>query len=368
MNIWGIYTDWAQREGHPGGCGYYRIVQPCLYLARTKKVKVDITGEVVRKRYRWFGRNETAHETWTRVFTKADILFLQHLDNPIGIAQVFAARDHFHKRVVIDLDDDYFNVDPSSEEVRKYYHPGSDRERFTTETLRWANALTVTTLALKQLYGKYNPNIYVIPNYMDIELWDREILPRDDKWVTIGWAGSYTHRGDFKTMSQVLLEILNEYPNVRFTCCGDFPAFLDYDLLKVKDRVTMVNGAKWFTKWPEALYNMRIDIGIAPLKVNMFNRAKSPIKFFEYSMSGAASVLAGDERLPYAGVGRNGYDCFLARGELEWRKALKALIEDKELRINIANNARKKVIKEYNIKDHISEYREAFEEIKWSLQ
>jgi len=349
-----IFTDWHDRGNNFGGCGWYRIVQPMRHLP-----EVDIKGKIQRIRLPQL-RRETAVEMYKRIFTKYDLMFLQHCDDPRGIAQVFGARDYFKKRVIIDLDDDYLHIDDWSPVIRHCY-PGSDVERFTTRSLEFADALCVSTEELKKVYSPYNKNIYVIPNTIDLDYWDYNPSVSEDGIIRIGWAGSYTHEVDLMECIDAIRTVLMRHKNVQFVHCG-----YDSDLFHTlpKNQVRYVLGTKTFKRWPKWLARLKFDIGIAPLANITFNRSKSAVKYFEYSAYGIPGVYAGFQGLPYFDKIQNGANGFLAIHYREWVKYLEQLIESKELRDRVGSNA-KEDIKKYTVDTEA--YKKMFQEV-WGRQ
>jgi hypothetical protein len=83
------------------------------------------------------------------------------------------------------------------------------------------------------------------------------------------------------------------------------------------------------------------DIVIAPLRDNPFNRAKSHLKFLEYTVLGVPGVYS---RLPpYAGIVRHGENGLLAGDETEWERCLVELIESPARRQALAAAAQQTV-------------------------
>ena len=82
-------------------------------------------------------------------------------------------------------------------------------------------------------------------------------------------------------------------------------------------------------------------------------------------MTGAAFVgerFKGDG--PYSMV-REGIDGLLARGRQEWHDAIKRLVKNPNLRIDMAAAAKERVLKEYNYKDRAKEWADAF---RWAAE
>jgi len=96
-------------------------------------------------------------------------------------------------------------------------------------------------------------------------------------------------------------------------------------------------------------YLQGIDIGIMPLiQDTRFNKAKSPTRLFEY-MAMAKPVVAsciGEAKE----IIDNGVNGLLAEGKEEFIAALKALIEDENMRKTLGEHARKTVEEKFALK------------------
>ncbi len=223
------------------------------------------------------------------------------------------------------------------------------------------DALTVTTPELKQELSAFNPNISVLPNYLDADLWQfrSPVLRGREEPVRILFMGTPTHAPDLESIEEPLLNTARRYgKQVHFIFFGakapagleDF-AQVDYQPVKTYD----------YQLFQEELYGIDADIAISPLVGNTFNRCKSAIKYFEYSARGFAGVYTALN--PYTSVVEDGQNGFLAANEQEWERKLEALIEDPQLRYEVAQRAQEDVQKHWLVQNHAQEWRRAYKEI-----
>jgi glycosyltransferase involved in cell wall biosynthesis len=153
-----------------------------------------------------------------------------------------------------------------------------------------ADLLTVSTRELAKRFDFFNRNIQVIPNgwSADNPYWKR-FYPHDG--VHIGWAGTITHREDFKLCLSALLEVTRRYPEAKIFIGGDVEI---YQMLKqVPEKQKFFLPMMTYEDYPHMLGFF--DILIAPLIDDEFNRAKSDIKLVDAGAKGIPWVASSIE-------------------------------------------------------------------------
>lgn len=217
-------------------------------------------------------------------------------------------------------------------------------------TMLSCDLCTVTTEELATHIRRAGLPVFVMPNGYDEStfLTSRLAARRrgstpDDGLLRIGYAGgSRTHQRDFALCVVALAEVLRERPNVRLVLFRDgrsgaplvdlheFPALLELedrvewrDLVPVRDLPSEV---------------ARFDINLAPLEVgNPFCEAKSELKFFEAALVGVCTVASPTG--PFRRAIRQGETGFLAETDDAWRTAFVRLLDDADLREQMARAA-----------------------------
>lgn len=322
MRIFGWVGDYA-------GCGYYRVALPL---------------RAVRQKYP--GIETQANGTMPLEDAEtADLIICQrtHLSGPTVWMQDAARAG---RRLIFEIDDDLWNIHPTSAAWPKFQDPAV--RACLRRNAAAATAVTVTNDYLADVMNKLNPEVFVVPNYVDKKYltWDR---PRTDR-PTIGWAGSATHLLDFQQVAPTLTRFFGKYP-------GWDMHFMGTDYSPLIRRPSYVTGWSSTDNYLEAL---DFDIGLAPLVDNEFNRSKSPIKALEYAVLGIP-VIASDAG-PYRDFVRHGVTGFLVRREHEWLKYLRLLAEDAGLRESMGKAAREQAA-EWTIQGNAWRWKAVFDQI-----
>lgn len=302
------------------GVGYYRLKLPLDELGRRGH------AAEYREVLPWRPGKRPAHH----------VLVGQRISNAGPSLQWQAAAGDVRR--IFELDDDLLNIDPTSPAARVFYDDPRVRGRLLAN-LRSADAVTASTeyLAgvLRSEYGVDAP-IHVLPNCLDPAVLDLEPVDQAGP-VTVGWAGSDTHRGDFEQVRKPLRRWFAKHPEVPFTCMG-----VPYGWL-----VDRPSAAKlWIPIWDDpAAYMRELDwqIGIAPLANTQFNRCKSALKALEYAARGIVVVASDVE--PYRSFVQHGVTGFLVQREHEWADYLDALTTHDDLRAHMAAAAREQARK-----------------------
>ena len=262
------------------------------------------------------------------------------------------------KPVVFDLDDPLFYLPENHPDRQSALCTASLLPMF--QALMEADIVSVSTPKLRDVLAKYNDNVVVLPNYFDDSLW--RLAPpvlknSSNELLTIGYMGSYPHKPDLEYIAPVLLDLSKRYPEkLSFHFWGvQPPAQLEY--------LPHVKYVPWYPSsykdFAEFFQTQSADIFIAPLVDNLFNRCKSPIKFFDYSALGAPGVFSRLD--PYEDIVTHGHDGLLASSLDEWTDCLIQLIENDGLRYKLATNAQETIRKNWLFSNNAFHREEVFQ-------
>lgn len=303
-----IHDSQAPNNPIPSGCGYYRVTLP---LDQLKVNGWEITYQA--------GTPPPEAE-------RARIVVGQRMDRPdvLGLWRRMALKH----RLVYELDDDIFHIDPINWIAYRVYSQ-RDVQDAVAHCAEVADLVTVTTEPLAEVLREFSGNVVVVPNFIPERMLSMT-RPRHER-LTVGWTGGASHGYDVRVCA----------PAVR--------AFLDWDC---KDAQLHVQGTDFrgtfghlnarHTDWvdrPQNYYSLLdFDIGLAPLSGSEFNRSKSYIKALEYAALGIPVIATDSE--PYRDFVIDGVTGFLVSKEKEWRDRLKLLAGDDAFREEMGAKAR----------------------------
>ncbi len=247
------------------------------------------------------------------------------------------------------------------------WHMRRHPHEMVIDELKSAHLVTVSTEKMKEIYGRYNKNTVVIPNAIDFSNYPTLIEPVGDGCIRLGLFGSNSHYRDWKGIAKVLKSLLDEFPKLRL-CYNTwykakgaqgssmdeqeltlvYPDFFDKLGLRDHPQVEVFAGVE-IEDYHAWLADKKVDIGLAPLCDSEFNKAKSNIKYLEFSALHVPGVYQDME--PYNTDVKPGYNGMLARDSASWLKCIRALIVDAGLRQRMGDAAFKDVKARYDVRD-----------------
>jgi glycosyltransferase involved in cell wall biosynthesis/MoaA/NifB/PqqE/SkfB family radical SAM enzyme len=295
-------------------CGHYRIQAPLKKLAGELELS---WGVEIR---------EKAFHIISGVAEAADIIVVQRSFPRAETADFLYYLCSLCKPIIFEIDDLLTQLPPTNLNCGW----GMDCTPYIYEFIRKCSAVTVTTEELKKHFTAYSDAIYILPNLLDSDLWCKTSPPSSGP-VVIGYAGTITHDTDLALLEDVL------------------------------DRIASSYGTS-FEAYARNLQEIPIDIMLAPLEDNPFNRCKSNIKWLEYSSCGIAGIYS--DLPPYNNCIEHCTTGFLAGSDTQqWFDAIDLLIKNPELRRTIAMNARQKIITEHTVKMWAQRWFQVYQEI-----
>lgn len=291
----------------------------------------------------------------------AELVILER-NFPGGFSQsikVIEAAHDLGKPVVMNLDDDLLGLD--------FDHPDLMNSSFAFElvpilfALRAVDAVIVTTPLLQSAIAQHNDHVYVLPNYLDDTIWPIKKIKRTDRNfpLTLMYFGTQSHQLDIEIISEPLKDLALKYPGkLDFIFYGiNAPASLK-NLAKVSFYPSVTHEYSEFAK---LILEFDADIAFAPLRDTVFNRNKSPLKYFEYTALGLPAVYS--DIPPYKGVVQEGKTGLMACSSEEWQDRLTSLVEHPDLRNTILEQAQDDIRQNHLLSTHVNDWCDVYTEV-----
>lgn len=252
--------------------------------------------------------------------------------------------------------------------VRATYNIQKDFPVNVLAAARMADLVTCSTEALQHELNKVGIEAVVVRNSIHPNLPQFSQYKNKSNRVRFGWVGGTFHRRDIALMYDGIRKLHSdpteqgkyqiacsfnkhsdfiEYERImtnNYQCCP-----LEYrDYLKSYSRLGshIGNDQTYKRLWNLPVYEYgahyeQIDVALIPLQHGLFNSCKSELKIIEAGMTGCAAIVS--DVMPYNKWLKHGYNCLLTDGTNGWYTAMKMLINNPDLRQELANNLRKTI-------------------------
>jgi glycosyltransferase involved in cell wall biosynthesis len=312
------------------GCGYYRTFLPAVSLCR-----LGIPANILSQ--------DRVH-----LYSLANTLVIQRPTDP-GIESLIDEAHGHGMKVVFELDDNLWDIPKWNQAYPFWTHM---RLETTKKLLSKCDLATTTTPYLANKLKQWNDNVLVVPNAIFNHNYVE--MPKQIKYdteIVIGWVGSSFHHKDTAIFKTLIPTILETYSNVGFLMMGESPP---KELAGYSNRIITL-------PFVEAIYyhtvltSFQMNIGLAPLVINEFNKSKSPIKLIEYLYTNTFPICSEIE--PYMSIKNENPDsCMLiptnedTAGTVDdWMNAIDYCVKNKEIIRQRAEQGKQFVLENYNI-------------------
>lgn len=273
------------------------------------------------------------------LFDTADIVVAGTVHRTEFLGYLKVLSDLYRVPLIMESDDAPFNID-GDHPNKKSIGVGSWVEMDAYDQLQDSYGVIVSTNYLAGMLRRFNREIHVIPNALNADRWTFLPQEKDPNKIILGWSGAAGHDRDLRLVKDAFLILLEKYENMEIHTLHGAE-----DMLK---HPRFINDFTWtnINDYPNKLNSMNFDIAVAPLWDSEFNRAKSNLRWLEYSMLGVPCVASPVE--PYKNSIEEGKDGLFAATTDEWVDKISQLCDNASLRKRIGTEAKKKVLRDYN--------------------
>jgi len=292
----------------------YRVEQPSVALGKTGEATV-ITVSTLSP---WF----------EKLCILADILIL-HLLNEHDLLPILEERKRQGRPTIYELSDNILALHEGIGVRGWFSDPVNLALAF--QYMRMADAVQVTGPGLAHQFGFINSRMVIFENQMaTLGICERQASDR----VILGWAGSSGHRRDIEAIRDVIAQTMRVCSHLDFAYMGDETTYrILSDVLPPGRIICSPPG----TLDDYLRFLQKLDIGIAPLQDNPYNRCRSDVKYLEYASRGVVPVLSS--LTPYNASVEHGETGFLYDSPEQLFSIISTLACDVDLRNRISSSA-----------------------------
>jgi len=331
-----IVIDWnPQRRDRPrvlalplrSGAGQYRVVEPLNALQDAGLVQSCVVMPMPKGASRVLQPLELRR-------AEPDLLVLQHSVDDAQLSQVRHFKSAAPSIPIVQMVDDLLGEVPDKHPNRVFQ--SREGHQRMVQALRASDRLIVTTAALQQHYGQYLSDVRLVPNSLDTQWFGLE--PKRNPpgaRLRVGWVGAGQHQGDLELIEPIVAEFAPEVDWVFMGMCTD----------GIRSHLKEFHPFVSIADYPAKMASLGLDIAIAPLEDNLFNRCKSNLRLLEYGAMGWA--VACSDVATY----RTDAPPVLHCASLDdWRTALRHLIDQPDERARLGEALQQWVRRHYALR------------------
>jgi len=256
------------------GCGFYRMLLPASTIKDNNLANVEINPNFNKKLAEW-----------------ANVIIVQRATEP-DFYEFFEYVQAQGKIIIYEIDDLIYGVHKNNQ-AYEVWNPQFPRTARALRLMSMANYISVTTERLANEYCTHNKNIFILPNYLDKELWDAPrgwkahdwdhyYMQKGDNLIRIGWMGGASHQSDLEMIAPILIRLSRKYKNVKIVLMG-YDAYDIFSKIPLTEAICphccnegqlQIERGVGILEYPAKLKSLAFDIGIAPLVETAFNECK----------------------------------------------------------------------------------------------
>lgn len=363
MKILTVHSALSEDVNKQSQVDHWRIYRPLRELAKHVDWQIDHQPTFIPGFEKYSSLEDFTEEELRKAMKtlgQYDIVFSSYQSDIAAYLLLKIVKDRYGTQQIIDVDDDMFAIN----EDNPYWVKMDDEKTWRMQVMIRENAWISTTNEFlaerfrerrrKDASNHPDDSVFVLPNCIPDDYKHPTFNNRPK--IVIGYFGGSSHYADIHETGVIkaVQKLMRKHKNIVFRSIAmpidkPLPASR-YDFRPGK------RGDGWMN---EVFPNMQMDIALAPLLDNTFNKGKSDIKWQEATRAGAVLVASDEE--PYRNIPDN---CIVRTDNSikSWYRALESLL-DETARKKQLTNARKE-LKKRRLEVNWQMYKEMFERVK----
>jgi len=315
------------------GAGQYRVVEPLEMLQNKGLVQSSVIMPMADRKTRVLQPIELIRAC-------PDTLILQHSVDDVQLSlieQYKNALPHVH---ILQMVDDLLGFVPEKHPNRRFQ--SREGHLRMVEALKKSDSMVVTTMPLKDHYEKYIGKVKIVPNCLASQWFKLNPAKTKRNRLRVGWIGAGQHQGDLEIINEVIKNLAEKVDWI----------FMGMQTEEAKPYIKEFHPFVSISEYPEKMASLDLDIAIAPLQDNFFNRCKSNLRLLEYGVMGWPVVCSDvytyqTNNPPVLRCGPNTND---------WIESLNRLIDNEGLRVKMGEQLQGWVIDNYKLENFSNEW------------
>jgi glycosyltransferase involved in cell wall biosynthesis len=290
------------------------------------------------------------HKKVLRAAGRCDIVYI-HRHTLLFPRPFFNLLKERNPNIIYDFDDAIFTTPPwMSQTDERVISVVAEKERLE-EMLQEVRHVIVVNDFLAKYARQFNENVTVIPDLIDTKRYYPGQKKKNEK-IVIGWIGNKENTFYLKNLESVFKRIQMIFGKkviIEVVCRSP-----------VTIKGVELTNIKW--EFGREIQDMqRFDIGISPLTDHLWSLGKGMLKTLQY-MSLAIPVVVSPIGF-HKELVADGEDGFWAETDDEWVEKLSALITDPDLRERLGRAARRKIVRDYSIRNNLHKLVAVFKKV-----
>lgn len=335
-------------------CYYFRGYLPGVYSNQM------VVSDYLRKDSKFSG------ERMLQQAYDADVLVFQRPSSKssLDLAKLLKQKG---KKIIFENDDTYTGIPLERLDNQKQIEIAKEMSRNVNDFLTMADGAIASTEILAQEYGKINKNVVTLKNCIDpLDSINKSKLNTTGKF-RIGFIGSVTSNDDYLHIKGDIKR-LDERGDITIVVLGvKFPDGSVMPSMGPDNAFwSSLKNVEWHpvchvTEYMATLASLALDLAIIPRKEHYFNQCKSNLKFLEMSLLEIPVLAQGfnDGTSPYQGID----EPYMTVIRKDWYEAIIRIKENYGIYKDKAEEAKKYVLKNYNISTYAKEWVKAIKKL-----